>query len=139
MDTGSRFEPSQKLVTGVWIGLAVLIGAFLIFAGVLRLLHPPPPPQPSDPTLITNVHFENIICPGCGSQQRAISTKEDNQPWVTYAQLCTQCGHVLPKSQWIRDHPPPLQDKPMHPIWGGLGILSAAFLVFVGVRLFVHP
>lgn len=40
MHFGSPYEPSEKLVRWVWISLGILIGAFFIFAAVLRLLHP---------------------------------------------------------------------------------------------------
>jgi len=39
MHFGSPYEPSEKMVRGVWIGLGVLSGAVLIFAGVLFFVH----------------------------------------------------------------------------------------------------
>ena len=113
MDTGSRFEPSKKLVRWTWIGVGFLTGAFLITACVLLFVPPPRRPGATDPALITQVHFEEVICLGCGSLQRAISTKEGNGPWLNWPRHCTECGHSLPAGKWIGSQPHPAQTSPV--------------------------
>ena len=42
-------------------------------------------------------HEENIVCPSCDKQQKAIV--EHTMPWFSYVHNC-ECGWIITESEW---------------------------------------